>query len=220
MVFKGKEEKFFPSSLEKALNTLFSIDNGALYFNEESVISAIPDSKLCDINVVWRNTAPGYISFGLKKDSPFYELFKMQTMKLFNTGSLKLLVNTWLKKDFTSSCEKQRNVSPESKSLGYEKLVSLFIIIAAGFLLAVIVMIIEKLCNIKINNGSVQKSRKPNDNMMKVYEKDLDSLIIELVGKIITKSSKGDSNMTKNNDNYSYKKLKLIKTINEVLNEN
>ena len=56
----------------------------------------------------------------------------------------------------------------------------------------------------------MQKSRKPNDNMMKVYEKDLDSLIIELVGKIITKSSKGDSNMTKNNDNYSYKKLKLI----------
>ena len=85
----------------------------------------------------------GDVSMGLPKHSP-YKIFMNRVLnKMFESGQIKRIYEKWENKD--PDCE---SLLSSGNPLGIKKLISILLIICVGFLLALIVLVIE-LCNAK-----------------------------------------------------------------------
>ena len=89
------------------------------------------------------STINGYMGMGLRKNSPYTPFLKMEMMKIIDAGHM---VRLKAKYDSETICD-QFKETEEDKSLSYQKLIMLFIIMGGGILIATLVLMHEILKN-------------------------------------------------------------------------
>ena len=89
------------------------------------------------IEEVWKKTN-GYLSFGIPKESPYGPFLKSKVLDMIQNGELQKLIKKWENKEPDCS-----SLDKKGKPLTFQKLVSLFFIIAFGCLLVLFIFIVE-----------------------------------------------------------------------------
>ena len=87
----------------------------------------------CGLLVAWRSHAPVLNSMAFGRDSVYKPFVDSFVMNMIEDGSVDLITKKWKNEGVANSCREQRNMS-----LGFEKLASLFALLAAGSLAAVL----------------------------------------------------------------------------------
>ena len=98
--------------------------------------NAVKDS--CTIMEIPYNLNQYDIGFGFPKHFPFIDLFNYFISKNFENGNLKRIKEKWLKKT-----SKVCGSSTQLDSMGFDNVVSAFILIIIGIVITIIVFIIE-----------------------------------------------------------------------------
>ena len=89
------------------------------------------------IEEVWKKTN-GYLSFGIPKESPYGPFLKSKVLDMIQNGELQKLIKKWENKEPDCS-----SLDKKGKPLTFQKLISLFLIIAIGCLLVLFIFIVE-----------------------------------------------------------------------------
>ena len=189
---------FFLPTIKGCLNTLFQMDNGVFYYTIESILATIDEDEMCDISIAWKEVLPRFVSIALPKNSQFYELFKMESMRLHDTGKLNNLKKRWLKTPPKELCEREWYLNIEEKSLGMEKLFSIFVFLSAFILVSLCLVLIEMILKCWFDNPERQKELPP--------ERELDIKLNSLV-----------ENAIRNPVITFEKKMQIIRLLNELI---
>ena len=128
----------------------------------------------CKVVEVWKQSI-GYISFALKKDSPYQIFMNKAVKKLQESRQLYKIRKKWASPK--PDCFANQEVNP----LGFEKIISLLIIICMGIPLSLILVFYEKLAFCKRKN-------QPQDLTNKGYNQ----LKVEDIKKLLAKKRRTD----------------------------
>ena len=113
---------------------------------------------------VWNSQSPIYSSVMMRKGSQFTRIFAQEIRRLASTGHIDFLKKRILERFLT--CKPQFN----EKSLGYEKLSFLFLIIILGHIMSILVLFLES------NKHKLTSKRKQVSLIEEKIEEYLDSL--------------------------------------------
>ena len=141
------------SRLAEEETAIFYTKEGLLYFDE----------LRCDVLTPWETKYPGFLTMAFPKNSTYFPLFHFQAIRHFENGVIFALRNRWT----TFRSDHCKNSGPQS--LGLEKLVSLFGLLAVASTCAVAIFIMEKLAQIK---GPLGLGQVKNLSMEKQWNQD------------------------------------------------
>ena len=98
------------------------------------------------IEEVWKKSF-GSMSFAITKDLPYFKFIEKAIIKMFRNGQLRRLKKKW--EDSKIECSPQ---NAQGVSLTFEKVVSLFMIVATGAISGLLIMVFEKYSTKKKTN--------------------------------------------------------------------
>ena len=112
------------------------MDNGAYFANKETVFSQ--EATKCDVLMPWETEFPNLLGMAVAKESVYYEMLMFRTLRQMDMGTWQILTQRMKKGQPICSVD-------VSASLGIEKLVSVFSIVAFGYILSSAIGIREAL---------------------------------------------------------------------------
>ncbi len=83
----GREEAALVYSQKALVDVLLNEDRVAIYYGVEAFLSM--DIR-CEVFTAWKSHTPDQMGFAFPKQSPFFESFKYQLLKLYEAGLLKV----------------------------------------------------------------------------------------------------------------------------------
>ena len=124
------------------------------------------------IQEVWKQRI-GYTSFGLTKNSPYKIFLNKAFKKIYESGQLSKILQKW--ENTMNKCSSRNQVS----TLGFEKLISVSMIIGLGIVLSLIMISCERIAFMR----GLEKAQ--NDEV-------IDKLKIDKIRKLLVKKRKTD----------------------------
>lgn len=148
----------FTSSISDALAAVVYEATGKMAFMYQ--IETVREYKefQCDLLVAWRSHVPVLNSMAFGKDSVYKPFIDGFVMNMLEDGSVDLITKKWKSEGAADSCREHRNMS-----LGFEKLASLFAILVAGSLAAILSWAAEFAWSIMATNTSSEGQPDPTE---------------------------------------------------------
>jgi len=106
----------------------------------------------CQIIRVWATSFPGLLTYGIAKKSPYKPFLFYQQLKLIENGALGALLDRWNEEE--PVCNLSR-----VDSLGFEKILMAFLIVALGVVCAVSTFVVEFLTSQIMPSSSKAKKQ-------------------------------------------------------------
>ena len=150
-----KEDFAMVDTIEDGLKRVLESDKSTFYYVSESIY---PLTEFrCKWAVPWSSRYPNPLGMALAKENEYREIFQYFFIKKFEHGTVRLLNTQW-KRDHPD-CD-----TGEATALGWQKLVSLFLVFCVGTLLAVAIFMLEQFTGKHgqlINSGKGSKKDRP-----------------------------------------------------------
>ena len=108
----------------------------------------------------------GSESFAIAKDSPYYIFMKQIIYKIFENGQFHQIKQKWYRKEDIVNCNP---IIKKGRPLRLEKLVSLFIIMTFGIIIALGTLMAERLFQ-KKPKPKKEKENNPKKDIMKLAD--------------------------------------------------
>ena len=198
------EDRPFVSEIEDGIKRVLDQHGSMAFFYTLEGIGAYPKYR-CKIVSAWTTQFPGLLAFALPKESPFYAIFYHAFLASLENGALRIAQTRWASTALsdTSNCA-QREVT----GLGFEKIMTIFLIPLCGSILAVLILFGER--STKAESASQDEIRGKNEKFLfSAVENILDSLdsrtdqemLKTLAGRIVKRADKTVSIRVKGNGN-------------------
>ena len=150
-------------------------DDLAIFYTREGLLHY--DQFRCDLIAPWMTQYPAVLSMAFPKDSRYFEFFRHQIFRNFENGVMDSLRKRW------TTFPSELCLEEGSNSLGLEKLVSLFALIASASILAVLIFVLESVLGFALSRRSKSQvtdiTFKPPSSRQTIYQGQLNRIIFE-----------------------------------------